>query len=296
MQASITQASIQSPPKTTSEASSRSDRRARISPLCHMALAIGLSAAFLAPGAALAQGAAPPKSAPASSAAAPSTPPAASAPAAGRPTIKLPQTAPSAPSAGAPAIKLPKVAPASTVALPPVPALGRSTGGAVAKIRLPDEAALRRRLEPKVWAGKASVEEIRYLKAVCSHMGDRACRDQAALMLKAALQRGKKPNAATPKATPPVAPPAPATTTLASAAKPSTLIPPPNDSSSPSGLDEAGWRRMLEPKAAAGTASIEELRFLKAICSHNSDRPCRDHTAALIKKKLDQQASSKPTK
>jgi hypothetical protein len=48
----------------------------------------------------------------------------------------------------------------------------------------PDEAAMRRSLEPKVWGGRASVEEIRLLKAICSHMGDRACRDRANAMLK----------------------------------------------------------------------------------------------------------------
>jgi len=46
-------------------------------------------------------------------------------------------------------------------------------------------AAQRKALEPKVWGGKASAEEIRMLRAICSHMGDRACRDRAAAMLKA---------------------------------------------------------------------------------------------------------------
>jgi hypothetical protein len=35
-----------------------------------------------------------------------------------------------------------------------------------------------------VWGGKASIDEIRMLKAICSHMGDRACRDRANTMLK----------------------------------------------------------------------------------------------------------------
>jgi uncharacterized coiled-coil protein SlyX len=46
-----------------------------------------------------------------------------------------------------------------------------------------DEEILRRQLEPKVWSGHASVDEIRMLKAICSHMGDHACRDRAAAML-----------------------------------------------------------------------------------------------------------------
>jgi hypothetical protein len=45
-------------------------------------------------------------------------------------------------------------------------------------------AAQRKALEPKVWGGKASVDEIRMLRAICSHLGDRACRDRASAMLK----------------------------------------------------------------------------------------------------------------
>ncbi len=55
-----------------------------------------------------------------------------------------------------------------------------------------DEAAIRRGLESKVWGGKATIDEIRMLKAICSHMGDRACRDRAAAMLKAKLDEQKK--------------------------------------------------------------------------------------------------------
>lgn len=55
-----------------------------------------------------------------------------------------------------------------------------------------DEAAIRRGLENKVWGGKATVDEIRMLKAICSHMGDRQCRDRAAAMLKAKLEEQKK--------------------------------------------------------------------------------------------------------
>jgi hypothetical protein len=47
----------------------------------------------------------------------------------------------------------------------------------------PDEAALRQQLEPRVFSGRASVDEIRMLKALCSHQGDRACRDRAAALL-----------------------------------------------------------------------------------------------------------------
>jgi hypothetical protein len=44
----------------------------------------------------------------------------------------------------------------------------------------PDEEALRRQLEPKVWSGRASIGEMKMLKAICSHLGDHACRDRAA--------------------------------------------------------------------------------------------------------------------
>ena len=43
----------------------------------------------------------------------------------------------------------------------------------------PDEAAMRRGLEPKMRSGRASIDELKMLKAICSHMGDSACRDAA---------------------------------------------------------------------------------------------------------------------
>ena len=55
-----------------------------------------------------------------------------------------------------------------------------------------DEAAIRKGLENKVWSGKATLDEIRMLKAICSHMGDRACRDRAAAMLKQKMDEQKK--------------------------------------------------------------------------------------------------------
>jgi ABC transport system ATP-binding/permease protein len=45
------------------------------------------------------------------------------------------------------------------------------------------EAQARAQLEPRVWAGKATTEEIRLLRAICRHMGDRACADRAGAML-----------------------------------------------------------------------------------------------------------------
>jgi pSer/pThr/pTyr-binding forkhead associated (FHA) protein len=72
----------------------------------------------------------------------------------------------------------PQPTPTKTADTPPPP-----VGGP------PDEAAMRRALEPKVWGGRASLEEIRLLKAICSHMGDRTCRDRANAMLKQKQQQ-----------------------------------------------------------------------------------------------------------
>ncbi len=51
--------------------------------------------------------------------------------------------------------------------------------GEVASLAPPAEVEIRRRLEPRVWGGRASQDEIRMLKAICSHQGDRACRERA---------------------------------------------------------------------------------------------------------------------
>ena len=48
----------------------------------------------------------------------------------------------------------------------------------------PNEDQIRRSLENKVWAGRGSIDDIRMLKAICSHAGDRACRNRASDMLK----------------------------------------------------------------------------------------------------------------
>jgi hypothetical protein len=45
------------------------------------------------------------------------------------------------------------------------------------------EARARAQLEPKVWNGRATPEEIRMLRAICKHMGDRPCSDRANALL-----------------------------------------------------------------------------------------------------------------
>jgi pSer/pThr/pTyr-binding forkhead associated (FHA) protein len=45
------------------------------------------------------------------------------------------------------------------------------------------ETKARAQLEPRVWSGRASPDEIRMLRAICKHMGDRACIERASALL-----------------------------------------------------------------------------------------------------------------
>jgi hypothetical protein len=47
----------------------------------------------------------------------------------------------------------------------------------------PDEDQIRRSIEARVSRGRASTDDIRMLKAICAHGGDRACRDRAQALL-----------------------------------------------------------------------------------------------------------------
>lgn len=51
--------------------------------------------------------------------------------------------------------------------------------------------AMRRTLEPRVFGGRAGVDEIKMLKAICAHQGDRPCRDRAAAALERALDEAR---------------------------------------------------------------------------------------------------------
>ena len=54
----------------------------------------------------------------------------------------------------------------------------------------------------------------------------------------------------------------------------------------PSGTyDEAAQRRALEAKVWGGSASEGEIKMLRAICSTQGDRACRDRCTALLKAK-----------
>jgi hypothetical protein len=55
----------------------------------------------------------------------------------------------------------------------------------------PQHIEIRRRVEPRVWGGRASKDEIRMLRALCAYQGDEACRDRARAELERA--RGMDP-------------------------------------------------------------------------------------------------------
>lgn len=85
------------------------------------------------------------------------------------------------------------------------------------------------------------------------------------------------PGTATTPGTSPSTPPSVTASTTATA--PSTAT---NSAPLP---DEAAQRRALESKVNAGTASLEELRLLRAICKHMGDMQCAGRMSALIKQK-----------
>ena len=51
------------------------------------------------------------------------------------------------------------------------------------------EARLKASLERRVYAGRGSIEDIKMLRAICKHLGDRACSDKATQLLAAAQNR-----------------------------------------------------------------------------------------------------------
>lgn len=105
------------------------------------------------------------------------------------------QIDPEQPAEPRPALTLDAVAPSSHVGASPSQAASaaetKTAGSAPAPSQAQPGAALdssaypeqRRQLEPKVWSGKASVDEIRLLRAICSHQGDASCRDRAGALL-----------------------------------------------------------------------------------------------------------------
>jgi hypothetical protein len=53
--------------------------------------------------------------------------------------------------------------------------------------------------------------------------------------------------------------------------------------------DEMRARRDIERKIAAGTATREEVRMLRAICGHQGDFACRNRAAELLARRAAQE-------
>ena len=110
------------------------------------------------------------------------------------PAAETPQSAPAVEPAGDPVARV-GGAPATTLRAPgrlPVAATLAAYGLPPLRQVVPagpgltplDEDKTRRQLEPRVWAGQASLDEIRMLKAICSNAGDHGCRNRAHEMLR----------------------------------------------------------------------------------------------------------------
>jgi pSer/pThr/pTyr-binding forkhead associated (FHA) protein len=61
-------------------------------------------------------------------------------------------------------------------------------GGSTIPTGLAAEDAQRKALEPKVFGGRGTIDDIKMLKAICSHLGNRECRDRASAILKKKLE------------------------------------------------------------------------------------------------------------
>ncbi len=114
-------------------------------------------------------------------------------------------------------------------------------------------------------------------------------RTKAAAMLKdIEAKEAKEAEEAKARANPGPVGTGPLPTASATAAPGSTVIVVPKGTQQ-APPDEEALRKALEPKMNSGRASLDELKMLKAICSHLGNRQCRDRAAAEIRKKLDQQ-------
>jgi len=85
---------------------------------------------------------------------------------------------------------------AASAKVPPEPTSGPGSGEPSVKATQPatpsssrvftneNEAAMRKQLEPKVWSGRATEQEMKLLLAICRHQRDQGCKDRAAAALK----------------------------------------------------------------------------------------------------------------
>ncbi len=95
------------------------------------------------------------------------------------------------------------------------------------------------------------------------------------------------------------APEKPATSAVAAktspvvAAKASPVMVSAGESTVPTGLAaEDAQRKALEPKVFGGRGTIDEIRLLKAVCSHLGNAPCRNRASAMLTRKLSEQSQS----
>ena len=77
---------------------------------------------------------------------------------------------------------VPSATPSATSSATPVAA-----GGPTIPTGLAAEDARRKALEPKVFGGRGTIDDIRMLKAICAHLGNHECRDRASALLKKKL-------------------------------------------------------------------------------------------------------------
>jgi pSer/pThr/pTyr-binding forkhead associated (FHA) protein len=80
-------------------------------------------------------------------------------------------------------VAVPSAVPSATPSATPI-----ATGGSTIPTGLAAEDAKRKALEPKVFGGRGTIDDIRMLKAICSHLGNRECRDRASALLKKKLE------------------------------------------------------------------------------------------------------------
>ena len=77
----------------------------------------------------------------------------------------------------------------STTASATPTATAAATGGSAVPTGLAAEDARRKALEPKVFGGRGTIEDIKMLKAICAHLGNHDCRDHASAILKKKLEQ-----------------------------------------------------------------------------------------------------------
>ncbi|MBI5535341.1 MAG: hypothetical protein HY898_21615 [Deltaproteobacteria bacterium] len=112
------------------------------------------------------------------------------------------------------------------------------------------ERKARRMLEPRVWSGKATIDEVRMLKAICRHQKDAECVARANQIL----------------------------------SDMSSANPYVDAGSQDTVLDEGERKARLEieQRLWSGKATIDEVKMLKAICRHQKDAACVERASKVL--------------